>query len=177
MTETAGSQLVSPTLEPPGPRLRAAITADIDAITTLWHRGWPDGHLGHVPEALLRHRGLADFRSRVPALLDRTTVATIGPDLAGFVMVHDDEIEQIYVAETARGSGVAAALLRHAESAIGERFDLAWLAVVAGNARARRFYARNGWQDAGLFEHEAPIEGGSIPLAAHRYQKRIHRRP
>jgi hypothetical protein len=47
-----------------------------------------------------------------------------------------------------------------------------WLAVVAGNTRARRFYARNGWRDAGLFEHEAPIEGGSISLAAHRYEKR-----
>jgi len=160
-----------------GPRLRAATPDDIDAITTVWHSGWPDGHLGHVPEALLLHRRRADFSSRVPALLDRTTVATIGRDVAGFVMVRDDELEQIYVAETARGSGVAAALLRHAESAIGERFDLAWLAVVAGNTRARRFYARNGWRDAGLFEHEAPIEGGFIPLAAHRYEKRIFRKP
>jgi GNAT superfamily N-acetyltransferase len=137
----------------------------------VWHSGWPEGHLGHVPEGLLLHRRLADFRARVPALLDRTTVATIGPDVAGFVMVHDDELEQIYVAEVARGSGVAAALLRHAEREIGKRFDLAWLAVVAGNTRARRFYARNGWRDAGVFEHDAPIEGGSIPLAAHRYEK------
>ena len=112
-----------------------------------------------------------------PLCSDRTTVATIGPDVAGFVMVHNDELEQIYVAEAARGSGVAAALLRHAESEIGERFDLAWLAVVAGNTRARRFYARNGWRDAGVFEHQAPIEGGSVPLAAHRYEKRVHRKP
>lgn len=91
-------------------------------------------------------------------------------------MVRDDEIEQIYVAESARGSGVAAALLRHAEAVIGDRFDVAWLAVVAGNTRARRFYARNGWRDAGLIEHEAPIEGGSIPLAAHRYEKRTLRK-
>ena len=166
-----------PNAEPHGPKLRAATPDDVDAIATVWHSGWPEGHLGHVPKALLKHRGLIDFRARVPALLDRTTVATIGPDVAGFVMVHNDELEQIYVAEAARGSGVAAALLRHAESEIGERFDMAWLAVVAGNTRARRFYDRNGWRDAGVFEHEAPIEGGSIPLAAHRYEKKTVRKP
>jgi hypothetical protein len=85
-----------------GPRLRPATPDDIDAIAEVWHAGWPEGHLGHVPEALLLHRRLADFRARVPALLDRTTVATIGP---------------------------------------------------------------------GIFEHQAPIEGGTIPLAAHRYEK------
>jgi ribosomal protein S18 acetylase RimI-like enzyme len=174
MTQPPGSLSSAGSLRP---RLRAATPDDVDAIATVWHSGWPEGHLGHVPEALLLHRRLVDFRSRVPALLDRTTVATIGPNVAGFVMVHDDELEQIYVAAAARGSGVAAALLQHAESAIGDRFDLAWLAVVAGNTRARRFYARNGWRDAGVFEHEAPIEGGSIPLAAHRYEKRILRQP
>jgi len=174
MTQPPGS--VS-SAEPPGPRLRAATPDDIDAIAEIWHAGWPEGHLGHVPDALLVHRRLVDFRTRVPALLDRTTVATIGSDVTGFVMVHQDELEQIYVAEAARGSGVAAALLRHAESAIGDRFDLAWLAVVAGNTRARRFYSRNGWRDAGPFEYDAPIEGGSIPLEAHRYEKRIHGKP
>ena len=168
MTQSPGSLSNA---EPLGPKLRAATPDDTDAIATVWHSGWPEGHLGQVPEALLLHRRLVDFRARVPALLDRTTVATIGPDLAGFVMVHNDELEQIYVVEVARGSGVAAALLRHAESEIGERFDRAWLAVVAGNTRARRFYARNGWRDAGVFEHQAPIEGGSVPLAAHRYEK------
>jgi ribosomal protein S18 acetylase RimI-like enzyme len=168
MTQPPGSVSAA---EPLGPRLRAATPDDTDAIATVWHGGWPEGHLGYVPEALLLHRRLVDFRARVPALLDRTTVATIGSDVAGFVMVNDDELEQIYVAEAARGSGVAAALLRHAETEIGYRFDVAWLAVVAGNTRARRFYARNGWRDAGPFEYDAPIEGGSIPLEAHRYEK------
>jgi len=174
MTQPPGSNNDSST-ESFAPGLRAATTDDVDTIATVWHSGWPEGHLGHVPEALLKHRGLADFRSRVPGLLERTTVATIGTNVVGFVMVRDNELEQIYVAESARGGGVAAALLRHAERAIGERFDLAWLAVVAGNTRARRFYARNGWRDAGIFEHEAPIEGGSIPLAAHRYKKDLPR--
>jgi len=171
MTELAVSRRVS--LEFPEPRLRAARPDDAGAVASVWHRGWPDGHLDHVPEVLRNHRRLADFRARVPGLLDRTTVATIGPAVVGFVTVHDDELEQIYVAEAARGTRVAAALLRHAENTIGERFDIAWLAVVAGNTRARRFYARNGWRDKGVFEHFAPIEGGFISLAALRYEKRI----
>jgi hypothetical protein len=50
---------------------------------------------------------------------------------------------------------------------------VAWLAVVAGNARARRFYAREGWHDAGPFEYVAQVDGGGIPLACHRYERRV----
>jgi hypothetical protein len=46
----------------------------------------------------------------------------------------------------------------------------AWLAVVAGNARARRFHERHGWADEGLFEHHAP---GGVLVPAHRYVKRV----
>jgi len=49
----------------------------------------------------------------------------------------------------------------------------AWLAVVAGNARARRFYERQGWTDEGLFDHQAPHPDGLIPVPAHRYTKAV----
>jgi GNAT superfamily N-acetyltransferase len=91
------------------------------------------------------------------------------------VTVHDDEVEQIYVAADARGGGAAQALLRHAEQAIGGRFDVAWLAVVAGNARARRFYERNGWHDAGAFDYAAEIPNGTLIVPSHRYEKRLAR--
>ena len=158
-----------------GPEIRAATAEDLEAIASVWHRGWLDAHLGHVPDALLEHRRLADFRQRVPERLDRTTVATLRSHLIGFVTVHDDELEQLFVEETARGSGVAGALLRHGEKVIAARFDLAWLAVVAGNTRARRFYVRNGWYDAGAIAYEAQIAGGIIPVACLRYEKRMTR--
>ena len=63
-------------------------------------------------------------------------MATIDNRVIGFVTVHNDEVEQMYVAAEARGGGTATALLQHAEEVIVEKFDLAWLAVVAGNARA-----------------------------------------
>jgi len=153
--------------------LRPARADDVDAIAEVWHQGWRDGHLGHVPDALLPHRALAHFRERVPPRLPTTTVATIGSNVVGFVTVHEDEAEQVYVAASARGGGAAKALLRHAEQVIAERFDTAWLAVVAGNARARRFYEKCGWRDAGGFDYGAEIRGGTIPVPCRRYEKRV----
>lgn len=155
--------------------LRAATDGDVDAIARVWHAAWRDGHLGHVPPALHRHRRPEHFRERVPSRLRMTTVATIGPAIVGFVVVRDDEIEQIHVAPEARGTGVAAALLERGERRIAERHDRAWLAVVAGNARARRFYRRNGWRDAGAIDYPAETADGTLIVPCRRYEKRLAR--
>ena len=119
------------------------------------------------------HRRPADFLARVPARLGHTTVAVDGPVVVGFVTVVGDEIEQLYVAARARGGEVAAALLDHGETLVSQHFGMAWLAVVAGNGRARRFYARRGWRDAGRFDHRADIAGGTMVVPAHRYDKQV----
>ena len=65
-------------------------------------------------------------------------------------MVAGDEVEQVYVDRAFRGSGVAALLLDEAERQVAAAgHDVAWLAVVVGNARAQAFYARRGWTDEG----------------------------
>jgi ribosomal protein S18 acetylase RimI-like enzyme len=156
--------------------LREATPDDIEAIARIWYHGWFDGHLGHVPDALLPYRRLADFRNRVPPRLETTTVATEGSRVVGFLTVHDDEIEQVYVAEAARGGGAAGALLDHGERRIAARFDSAWLAVVAGNERACRFYARHGWHDARAIEYPAEAGRGRVPVPARRYEKRLRAR-
>jgi GNAT superfamily N-acetyltransferase len=151
--------------------LRGAVPDDVEAIAKTWHSGWRDGHLGHVPEALLPHRRLEHFRARLPPRIPATTVAVSDGVLLGFVTIHDDEVEQLFVDAKARGRGLADALLRHAEERIAARFDTAWLAVVEGNRRARRFYERCGWRDAGGFDYQAEIEGGRLPVPSRRYQK------
>lgn len=106
--------------------------------------------------------------------MPKTTVAMVGAELAGFVMVGGDEVEQLYVSVRHRGTGVADALLRQAERTIraaGHRG--AWLAVVPENVGARRFYARMGWIDEGRFEHLAPGPDEPIAVPAHRYVKRL----
>ena len=49
----------------------------------------------------------------------------------------------------------------------------AWLAVVAGNARARAFYERAGWVDEGPFEYAAAAEDGAITVPCRRYAKAL----
>ena len=94
--------------------------------------------------------------------------------MVGFVTVRHDEIEQLYVDAVARGTGVADLLLAHGEDAVRSSFDRAWLAVVAGNRRARRFYERNGWSNAGAFDNPAPTPAGdAIPVPVLRYEKQL----
>jgi GNAT superfamily N-acetyltransferase len=157
--------------------LRPATTEDTDAVADIWHRAWGDGHAGHVPEALHAHRRLEHFRERVPPRIPRTAVAVGPAGVVGFVTVHDDELEQLFVASGARGQGVADALLRHAEQVIAAQHPVAWLAVVEGNARARRFYERNGWRDAGGFDYPAEIKGGTLAVPCRRYEKRLPAAP
>jgi GNAT superfamily N-acetyltransferase len=158
----------------PAISLRPARPADADAVATIWRDGWADGHLGHVPEALVAIRTPESFRSRAAERVGDTVVAVAGDEVAGFVMVVGDEVEQVYVSADHRGSGVAAVLLAEAErvvAAAGHR--RAWLAVAAGNARARRFYERCGWADEGPFDYGAAISGGTITVPCHRYVKPV----
>ena len=155
-------------------RLRAATADAAPAVAEIWRAGWADGHLGHVPEELVAARTAASFRTRAAQRVGDTTVALVDGGVAGFVMVVGDEIEQVYVAAAHRGAGVADALMAEAERSIRVAgHSSAWLAVVAGNARARRFYERLGWTDAGPFLYEATGVDGPISVPAHRYVKGV----
>jgi hypothetical protein len=44
----------------------------------------------------------------------------------------------------------------------------AWLAVVAGNRRARSFYSRLGWRDSGPMSYLAETEVGPLAVPSHR---------
>lgn len=155
--------------------IRPALNADASRVAAIWHAGWREAHLDRVPDMLVRVRTRESFNTRAVDRVSDTTVAEIGGDVVGFVMVNADEVDQLYVASTHRGVGVAARLLSAAEAQISEGgYDEAWLAVVPDNVRARRFYERQGWSDAGWFEHDAPGPAGPIPVPCHRYVKSLH---
>lgn len=157
-----------------GAVIRAGRVGDAAAVAEIWAAGWKDGHLGHVPQALVDVRTVESFLERAPQRVGDTTVAEVDGEVAGFVMVVGDEVEQVYVSGRHRGSGVAAVLLAEAENLVaGNGFATAWLAVAAGNERAKRFYARNGWTDEGAFDYPAATDAGPIPVACHRYVKKV----
>jgi ribosomal protein S18 acetylase RimI-like enzyme len=154
--------------------LRPAAAEDVERLATIWHSGWRDGHLGYVPDELHAYRRPADFLARARDLVGDAVVATGSSGaVVGFVLVRGDEVEQVYVDAQARGSGVADALLEHAEREVAERFERAWLAVVEGNARARRFYERRGWSNGGSFDYEADAGEGTMTVRALRYEKPV----
>lgn len=154
--------------------LRLATAADSSRVAEIWHAGWHDAHDGNVPDALVAARPRESFDRRAAGRVDDTTVAVADGLVVGFVMVEGDEVDQMYVAADHRGSGTAAPLLTAAEQRIAAAgHSRAWLAVVPANTRARRFYERQGWRDAGWFEHAAPGPDGPISVPCHRYVKDV----
>jgi GNAT superfamily N-acetyltransferase len=154
--------------------LRKGMQDDAAAIAEIWRLGWRDGHEGFVPDALVDARTEESFRARAAERVGEMTVAVVDGEVAGFVLVVGDEVEQVYVAASHRGTGVADALLREAEREVRAKgHPEAWLAVIAANARARAFYERQGWLDEGPFDYAAGSESGPITVPCRRYTKRV----
>ena len=150
--------------------LRPATADDAGAVAQIWWQGWNDAHRGHVPDALVAVRTPESFANRAVDRVGDTTVALVDGEVAGFSMVVGDELEQLYVSRSHRGSGIAPVLLADARRTIGAAgHPRAWLAVATGNARARRFYEKCGWVDEGPFIHSAPSDSGAIPVPSHRF--------
>ena len=59
------------------------------------------------------------------------------------------ELHQLYVGETAKGTGVAAALIEWGIAWARERASILYLSVFGENRRAQAFYRRYGFADVG----------------------------
>ena len=154
--------------------LRPATPADVAAVADLWHRGWHDAHAGHVPDGLAAARTLPAFGKRSAAAVGVTTVGVVDGRVAGFVMVVGDEVEQVFVDAAHRGTALAGTLLDEAERQVAAAgHEVAWLAVVSGNTRARRFYERRGWADEGDLPYEVTAAGQTFISPCRRYTKRV----
>ncbi|MGY2703132.1 GNAT family N-acetyltransferase [Nocardioides sp. HB32] len=144
--------------------IRRATDADAATLARIWHDAWHDAHDGHVPPGLVAARTRATFDERVGALLPRAMVAEVDGRVAGFVTVDEDELELMFVDAGRRGTGVAAELVAAAE----ER-GATWLSVVTGNARARRFYERQGYADTGADQETVTVAGTAYRIDGRRY--------
>jgi GNAT superfamily N-acetyltransferase len=157
---------------PPSASIRRATSAEMRDVVRIWEQGWADAHTGHVPDGLLRYRRREHFEALARDRIGAIWVADAAGVIAGFIVEKHDEVEQLYVDRAYRGTGIAALLLRSGEARIAQAgHRRSWLAVVAGNERARAFYARCGWHDAGPMSYEAQTTDGTFPVPTHRYER------
>ena len=152
--------------------VRSADEFEVDLLARLWYDGWQDAHARILPAELARHRTEESFRRRLRAALASVRVAGPSGRPAGLVMIKGDELYQLYVSASARGSGVAAALLADAEARLASAgVATAWLACAIGNARAARFYEKNEWRRVGNMINQLDTPAGMFPLEVWRYEK------
>ncbi|MEL6644280.1 MAG: GNAT family N-acetyltransferase [Pseudomonadota bacterium] len=147
--------------------VRPMVPEDATALAAVWHEAWHDGHGALLPPALIAIRGLDAFEAAAPRLTHPVLVAELGGTVAGFVGYEGAMIEKLFVARTARGRGVASALMAAAEAemrAAGHK--TAVLDYVAGNLRAARFYAREGWRIARQEDDEIDTPEGPAGFVA-----------
>jgi GNAT superfamily N-acetyltransferase len=146
-------------LEHPEYRLRAATHADARAIAEFQTTAWLDAYRGLVPDAYLDRMTVEDREQRWSERLlrgDRKVMLAVGATgrVIGVVSWIDGtedggrlptvELATLYIHRDWYGSGIARALLDHA---LGS--SAAWLWVFEHNARARTFYAKQGFQPSG----------------------------
>ena len=157
--------------------LRRARQIDLDALATFWHTVWDESHRPLVPAALLPHRDYASFRKRLSRKLDHCVVCDMPcGGIAGFAMVGDRELEQLFVGSAARGPAAALSLglLRAAEAELAYRgATTAHLFALANNARAVRFYEKSGWSRGEAHVNHVEIDNGTFPLDCYRFERRL----
>jgi ribosomal protein S18 acetylase RimI-like enzyme len=156
--------------------VRAAEAHEIDRLAKIWYDGWQDAHARILPAELARVRTLESFRERLQAALADVRVAGPPGEPVGFSLIKADELYQLYVSGSSRGSGIAAALIADAEARLSARgVKVAWLACAIGNDRAARFYEKHGWRGVGMMVSQLETPEGLFPLEVWRYEKMLVR--
>lgn len=156
--------------------IRDATQSEIPDLAQLWRDAWMDGHAAHVPADLVTLRTLDSFESRLREAYPEIRVADENGVLLGFHVLQGEELDQLFVAAAARGTGVAVALIDDAEARLAARGVVtAFLKCAVGNRRAARFYEKRGWHLARTSAEEVPTTRGPYPVNIWRYEKRLAR--
>jgi GNAT superfamily N-acetyltransferase len=118
--------------------IRSARPDDAEAIARIFRESRAEA-MPWLPVLHDADEDLAHFRGRVDS--DEVYVLEREGEVAGFALLHGDELDGFYVAPEHQRRGVGAALFRHVQERRPERFGF-W--VFRDNERARRFYEAHG---------------------------------
>lgn len=152
-------------------KITTAQAQDIPQLVQIWHEGWHQAHGDIVSAALVATRQPDEFTARMTEDLADVRVGRSEQGIAGFYILKQDELYQLYVDPALKGRGVAQALMASVEADLTGR--TAWLACTVGNLRAARFYEKCGWHRAETVSYTAPTRDGSVTLDVWRYEKQI----
>jgi len=128
--------------------LRRAASADALAVARVHVRAWQAGYRGLLPAAYLEsvraeERAARYTFDRVDG--PRTTVAMLDGAVVGFSTIHEAELCALHVDPDVWGGGIGRALIARARAELAASGVVeAHLWLLAGNARAQRFYERDG---------------------------------
>lgn len=158
----------------PKTSIRLARPADLDPLAQLWLDGWTEAHAAHVPPELTAKRPLESFRRRLDGYGDGLRVAgPVGAPL-GMCVVTGDELDQLFVSPAARGTGLAARLLKDGEARLfAGGVTRAHLLCVIQNTRAAQFYEKHGWQNTGPSLESVYTDDGPFEFEVLRFEKTL----
>ena len=155
-------------------RPRPMAASELQSTAKLWLEAWRDGHLGNVPDGLIKYRTERSFAERLSRMGDDLRVA--GPEGAplGFCAIKGEELYQLFVSRAARGTGLAQILLADGEARMAANgVEMAFLDCSPGNDRAAAFYRKCGWTFREETEWEVETEEGPFPMPAWIFEKRV----
>jgi GNAT superfamily N-acetyltransferase len=131
--------------------IRTARADEVSSVAKLYQAVW------HATQAPLQDRAIAALRDddwferRIKLATALPLIALLDGKLVGFAAWSGDLLGQLFIAPEEHGQGIGRGLLLGAEIRMREEgTKLAQLHCLVGNARARRFYERNGWTLKGL---------------------------
>ncbi|MEP7122998.1 MAG: GNAT family N-acetyltransferase [Byssovorax sp.] len=169
--------------------IRRARLLDASAMAVVHVESWRAAYAGLVPAVVLNGLSVGARAASWTRILEgreadgsRAWVAVLEGRVVGFISAGptrdaDDhrrkvgEIYAIYLVPTAWGHGVGGELLRVAEDDLSERgYRAATIWVLAGNTRARRFYAQCGYDADGGTQGE---KVGPAVLPSVRYRRSL----
>lgn len=155
--------------------VRAARVEDVAHAARVHHESSKAAYAG-IPNAPT----LADREALWRAVLSNPDrwpyVADVDAEIVGVLIIgpasaaaEAGELHVIYVHPSWWGTPAAQRLIEYAHEQLARRFRSAVLTVLASNARARRFYERNGWELDGVkTEPDSLFGDGPTEVALYR---------
>jgi len=161
-------------------RITRATSAEAEEIARVHTAAADAAYHDHVPidpNGFERRRGM--WREILADPAHRSFVARDGGRIVGVLNVGSFRGEEatgavrvLYVLPEWWGSGAGQRLLERAHRELAGEFGEGMLTVLSANARARRFYERNGWR---LDEILVEPHFGDRPTEVARYRRSFHR--